>query len=146
VTTESDDEHEPDATDALTPGIEGMPTPEDDAKSDTKQEADWMDWLLPDDSDTDGDGRTGFLSTYTEVHALVFGVTAGAHFALSGEAQLINDVVGLATLGDRTRQAKKLDGKYREQAKEELPHFIAGVAIGYIGARSDVLAGTGIGV
>lgn len=103
-----------------------------------------VEWWLPDDSDHDGRGRIGLLSTYTEVHALVLGLTAGAHFVLSGDAQLINDVLGIAIAGDRVRRARLFSETYREQATAELPYFVAGVAIGYGLARSNVFAGLGV--
>lgn len=107
---------------------------------------DGIEELLPDDSDTDGDGRTGVLSTRTEVHALVLGVTAGAHFRLSGDMQLINDVIGIAVAGDRARHAKVFPEKFIDQAKEELPYFLAGMAIGYAATRTNALSILGVGV
>lgn len=102
--------------------------------------------IMPDDSDTDDNGRIGLLSTRTKIHAVVIGITAGAHWGLTGDMQLINDVVGVGILGDRARQANKLPQKYIDQAKEELPYFIGGCIIGYIGARADALAGIEIGM
>lgn len=99
---------------------------------------DELDWLLPDDSDEDG-GRSGLLSTRSEVLGFAVGITAGGHLGLSGDAQLINDVVGLSILGDRARRANKLPQKHIEQAKEELPHFVAGVVVGYAATKTDII-------
>lgn len=104
----------------------------------TQQHSDTVDWILPDENDEDG-GRTGALSTRTEVHAFAIGITGGAHFGLSGDTQLINDVVGVGLLGDRARRANAFPKQYIEQAKEELPHFLAGFVVGYAGTKTDIL-------
>lgn len=100
----------------------------------------WMRWLAPHESDEDGDGRTGILSTHTEVHAFALGYTAGAHFGLTGDAQLINDVAGFALLGDRVRRANAFPARYLEQAQEELPHFLGGVAVGIVATRTGAIS------
>lgn len=150
MTLESDDEYTEDADSAWTPAVEGMDNdkqlPTDTGQQETDADQWQWQWIMPDDSDTDNDGRTGLLSTYTEAHAVVLGITAGAHFALAGEAQLITDVIGIGTAGDRARQANRLPDKYREQAKEELPYFLAAVLIGYVGARTDALNSLGMGI
>lgn len=107
---------------------------------------DGWDWALPDDSDTDGEGRTGFLSTRTEVHALVLGMTAGGHFGLSGDAQMLNDILGLGVGSDRARRAQHMPEKYQDQAKQEMPYFVLGVAVGYGLTRANVITELGVGV
>lgn len=159
MTLPGDEGHEEEASSALTPGVEGMETSEQAPAQEDKEETiqqepssqpstddSGLSDVLPDDSDKDGDGRTGVLSTRTEVHALVIGVTVGAHVALTGDMQLINDIAGIGIAGDRARQAKKIPEKYQEQAKEELPYFMAGVGIGYGLARADAIAGLNLGV
>lgn len=158
MTLEGDDNHEETPSSALDPGVEGMESPMQTAESDieTKEPSsqpssedslfDRIAWLLPDDSDKDGDGRTGLLSTRTEVHALVIGVTAGAHFGLSGDTQLLTDILGLGVVSDRARRAQRIPQKYRNQAKQEMPYFVVGVAIGTGMTRANALAELGVGV
>lgn len=67
--------------------------------------------ILPDNSDTDGDGRIGLFSTYDEIHAFIIGIAAG--FVL-------------------TSMNNWLDEKYTHQVKQELPYAIGGVISGYI--------------
>lgn len=98
---------------------------------------------LPDDSDTD-DGRTGILSTYTEVHALVLGLSAGVFAAQTGRFDEIAAIVGAGAAGNRAQIS--VPEKYRIQAKKELPYFVAGCAVGFVGARADALAGIEIGM
>lgn len=106
---------------------------------------DSVDWLLPDE--TDESGRTGVLSNRSEVIAVAVGITAGGHFGLSGDVQLINDVVGIGLLGDRARRANSFPQTHIDQAKEELPHFLAGVVVGYAATKTDILSeiGTSVG-
>lgn len=101
---------------------------------------------LPDDSDTDGEGRTGFLSTHTEVHAFVVGVLSGIAAGSTGEVQLASSGIAILTGGDRIRLARKIPEKYREQALEEFPTFLAGVGIGYVVARLNAIGALGVGV
>lgn len=161
MTLPGDDGHEEEASDALTPGVEGMETPEQAPAQEDKEETitsephaqessttvlpDRIDWLLPEQSDKhDTDGRTGVLSTRTEVHAIVIGGTVGAHWALTGDMQLLNDIVGIGIAGDRARQAQKIPEKYQDQAKEEFPYFAAGLLLGFGAARSDLITGVGV--
>lgn len=128
----------------------GEPPKESEASEESAPEtqySDTVDWILPDETDEDG-GRTGVLSTRTEVHAVALGITAGSHFGLSGDAQLINDVVGVGILGDRVRRANAFPERYLEQAQEELPHFLGGVLVGYVATRVEhgtLLAEMGVG-
>lgn len=146
MTTESDD-----AEEALTPGTHGAEAVEEESSrgesggSDGQSPLpDRLEWLLPNSSDSDGDGRTGILSTYVEWHALVLGLSAGAIAAQSGRFDTIATVIGAGAVGSRAQMG--LPDKYRDQARKELPYFIAGVVIGFGAARSDLLAGMGVGV
>lgn len=89
-----------------------------------------IDYYLPDESDEDGKGRTGILSTYVEWHALGIGVAVGMHSATSGDLQTLSEIMGLVTAGSRIR--KGLPDKYAKQVAAELPHFILGVVTGYV--------------
>lgn len=123
MTTESDD-----AAEALTPGIEGV-----EADEEASNPKDLAGNLLPDDSDTDNDGRTGFLSTYVEWHALVIGIAVGTVALRTGQFELIMAIVGAGAVGSRAQLG--LPEKYLDQAKSELPYFIAGVVIAFVGTQ-----------
>jgi hypothetical protein len=147
MTTESDDEYEPDAQQAHDPAINGVPDepPQDTTNNDTSvTDSNRLQWLMPDDSDTDNDGRTGLLSTRVEWHALILGGTVGTMAAHSGDFSTVAAIVGAGAAGSRAQVG--LPDEYVQQAKKELPYFAAGVLIGYVAVRYDVLAGTGIGV
>lgn len=102
-----------------TPGVETGKTP--------------FQWrrLLPDDSDTDGDGRTGFLSTRTELHVLIAGIAAGiaaSAIGLSALAGLFGAIVGLDGIN-------RMTNKVTEQMRHEPWYAIVGVGVGWILAR-----------
>lgn len=160
MTLPGEDGHEEEASDALTPGIEGMETPEQAPAQEDKEETitsephaqessttvlpDRLDWILPEGSDTnDTDGRTGVLSTYVEWHALVLGLSAGAIAAQSGRLDEIVTIIGAGAAGSRAQLG--LPDKYRDQARKELPYFIAGVILGIGAARSDMLVDIPLG-
>lgn len=126
---------EPDG-DAWGPAIDGMDdsAQTDETETTTGGQSDRLDSLMPDDSDTDNDGRTGLLSTRIEVHALVIGMMIGVTLPAAGLVEYIAAVVGGGAVGSRFQ--KTIPKKYVEQVKAELPYFIAGVVIGYVGARS----------
>lgn len=134
MTTESNDPPE-----ALTPGIDGAEAAEGQSSDANPREGSkdalpaWLDWFLPDDSDHDGDGRTGFLSTYMEWHALIIGLAVGTHVAASGDMQLVADLIGVGAAGSRLQ--KGLPEKYVQQAKSELPYFLLGVGIAILGVH-----------
>lgn len=154
MTLPGDEGHEEEASKALTPGVEGMDTTKQAPAQQDREEIitsephgqesassglpDRLEWLLPNESDADGEGRTGVLSTYVEWHALVLGVSAGAIAAQSGRLDEIGAIVGAGVAGSRAQMG--LPDKYRNQARKELPYFIAGVVIGFGATRSDLIA------
>lgn len=91
-------------------------------------------WLLPDDSDEDGEGRTGFLSTRKEWHALVIGVALGLHLAPGVDVPVLVDVIGSASGLRRLQLAKQIPKKYREQIMDELPYALGAGMLAYLGA------------
>lgn len=145
----------PDDRDELEQTATNPPTPEDNPLSkapnpvetvtqadDTRSDSDRLQWLRPDDSDSDGDGRTGVLSTYVEVHALVLGLSVGAMAAQSGDFSTVAAIVGAGAAGSRAQVG--LPEKYVDQAKSELPYFIFGAGLGFLGVKYG-LSGAGLG-
>lgn len=137
-----------DASEAWTPATDGVEeqSSEDNPKGSRTANVvpDRLDWILPEQSDTnDTDGRTGVLSTYVEWHALVLGLSAGAIAAQSGRLDEIGAIIGAGAAGSRAQLG--LPDKYRDQARKELPYFIAGVVIGVGATRSDMLVDIPLG-
>jgi hypothetical protein len=85
---------------------------------------------LPDDSDEDGDGRTGLLSTRKEWHTLSIGFGAGVYMGASGNVQKLGAALGILSSGSRAN--KGLKDKYIEQVQSELPYFVAGFVLGFV--------------
>lgn len=146
MTTGSDD-----AIQALAPGTEGLDAIEEQPSADSSGDSDVsnvlpdrLEWLLPHESDMDGVGRTGILSTYVEWHALILGMSVGTIAAQSGRFDTITTIIGAGAAGSRAQL--DLPEKYRDQARKELPYFIGGVVVGFGLVRSDLLAGMGAGV
>lgn len=86
-------------------------------------------WLIPDTSDDNGEGRTGFLSTYVEFHALAIGMFLGFIAAENGDVSVLLAVVGGAAAGSRVQLG--IPNKYVTQAKKELPYTLFGFGITY---------------
>lgn len=147
----------PDDTDELQATAENPPTPDshpsDDAPDDPTRlkRRDQFDselgnngnkhrtdggGLLPDDSDTDNDGRTGVLSTYVEWHALVIGLALGTIAVQTGDLTIIAAIIGAGAAGSRAQLG--LPDKYIDQAKQELPYFIAGTILGFLAVQFGV--------
>lgn len=86
---------------------------------------------LIDDSDADGDSRTGFLSTYTEFHVSILGFAAGVGLSqVSTEAfiGLIAAVVGI-------KGANKYADLITEEVRDEPWYFIGFALLGFVFAR-----------
>ncbi|WP_330633739.1 hypothetical protein [Halocatena halophila] len=91
-------------------------------------------WLLPDDSDTDGEGRTGFLSTRVEFHALAIGGFLGLIAAHQGDVGILLTFLLGGAAGSRLplRYEKiKITKKHLRQARKELPYTVASFAVVY---------------
>lgn len=88
-----------------------------------------IDYYLPDDSDEDGRGRTGFLSTRKEWHTLGFGVAVGIRAGAEGDMQSLSEGLGIVAGGSRVK--KGFSDKYINEAREEFPYFVLGVLIGF---------------
>lgn len=114
---------EPDSTDA-TPGVDDGKTPPQNGSNSG------IGWhgLLPDNSDDDGDGRTGFLSTRKELHVTIAGIAAGiaaAAIGLPALAGVLGAVVGLDGIN-------RLTNKVTEQMRHEPWYAIVGIAVGWV--------------
>lgn len=163
MTTDSDDNYREDAVDAWQPAINGMDSDNRDDEDDsdntahvdewqslvahdteTDEETDepdedsdnssmWLGSFMPDDSDSDGEGRTGVLSTYVEWHALVVGLAVGTLAVQTGQFEVIAAIVGAGAAGSRLQLG--LPDKYIEQVKTELPYFIFGVGVAVGGVQ-----------
>jgi hypothetical protein len=131
---------EPDGN-AWGPAIDGMSSeddPQTDDETDTNTDHDgersslaaFLGTFNPDDSDTDGDGRTGFLSTYVEFHALAIGLALGTVAVQTGNIEMIAAVIGAGAVGSRVQGG--LPEKYLHQAKRELPYFVFGTGLAFI--------------
>lgn len=129
----SNDDHSTDG-DMAEPGSSG-PTPGVGAGRTGFQ--DWLHWLKPTMRE---EGRHGFLSTYEEVHVFFMGFLVGITINSGGLAKYLSALLGSGLAGSRYQ--KGLSDDIKTSIKRELPHFAAGVVVGYAIAsviRGDLL-------
>lgn len=155
----------PDDRDELKATAENPPTPESHPRTDAPDDPTRLERRDEYDSElgqngnkhrTDGgspdatpgdEGQTSPLETLfsepEEVHAFVLGVAAGSYVTAP---ELIKQIAALAGLGVVGSRLQKGFDDYKQQARAELPYFIAGALVGYVlGRFGPQLAEMGIG-
>lgn len=153
MTLPGDDGYEEEASEALTPGVEGMESPEQASAQEDKEEtitsepsgqpaadsSGWRSWFrrlqpllgyLPTGVHEDDTERNGLLSYSVEVHAAIIGLAVGAAAATAGDIQL---VMGLVTVGLGVGRAQQqFSDKVTSQIVKEPWYAISGAAVGYL--------------
>lgn len=153
MTLPGDDNYEEEATDALTPGVEGVETPSQAPAQEDKNELEstephaqpaadqssWRSWYrqlqpllgyLPTGVHEEDTDRDGLLSYSVEVHAAVIGVSVGVAAMMGGDMQLVMALVSIALGVGRVQQ--QFSDKVKSQLIKEPWYALAGAAIGYL--------------
>lgn len=94
----------------------------------------FLKWLLPSETDDPEHGRTGPCSTYEECHAIFIGMMVGVAIPAGGLVQTVAAILGAGAAGSRYQ--KGIPQKYIKQVRAELPHFLAGVLMGYVAVQN----------
>lgn len=149
MTLDGDDGYEETPSSALTPGVDGVDTPLQEAETEveqgqpssqpTKETQSWRRWYhklepllgyLPTGVHEEDTDRDGLLSYSVEVHAAVIGGAVGATAATTGSTQLIIALVTIALGVGRVQQ--QFSETIRLQVLKEPWYAIGGVVGGYL--------------
>lgn len=152
MTLEGDEGYEEDASEALTPGVDGVESPlqEDTDEVETKEpsgepaaESNWQKWYrqlqpllgyLPTGEYEEDTERDGLLSYSVEVHVFAFGISAGIAAVTAGDMQIMMSLVTLALGIGRLQQPQTFTETIREQVVKEPAYALGGVVLGYVAA------------
>lgn len=98
------------------------------------------------DVNPESDGQTSLLETLfsepEEVHSFVLGLAAGTYVTAP---ELVKQIAALAGLGVAGSRFQKGVSDYKQEAKQEMPYFIAGAFIGLaLGRFGPQIAGMGV--